>query len=71
MKNDYGLVFTFYPEQSGILCSDDKCGRPVSFMEKCFIDPQYEAIYCEACGQCVRFERKMEAKRLRVNKVEI
>jgi hypothetical protein len=63
MKSDFGLVYTFFPEQSGITCSDEKCGRPVSFMDKCFIDPMKDAIYCEACGQCVRYKRKMAQRR--------
>jgi hypothetical protein len=60
--NNYGLLLTFFPE-SGVICSDEKCGRPVQFLEKCFIDMQTQEVYCEPCGQCVRYERKMAEKR--------
>lgn len=60
---NFNLVNTYYPETSGIQCADEKCGRFVGYLEKCFIDTLKDCIYCEACGQCVRYERKMADKR--------
>ena len=60
---EYGLIETFSPHPDTQDCSDDKCGRPVSFMDKCFIDTTRGDIFCSACGVCIRYERKMEARR--------
>jgi hypothetical protein len=59
---NYGLINTFYPDVN-IKCADDKCTRYVNFMDKCFIDTQDESVYCESCGQCLRYARKMAKKR--------
>ena len=65
--NNYGLINTFYPE-SGVICSDEKCGRAVNFMDKCFIDTLKNRIFCESCGQCIRYERKMEDSRKKIQR---
>lgn len=60
---EHGLIETFSPQPDIIDCSDEKCGRPVKFMEKCFIDGTTGEIFCQSCGQCIRYERKMAARR--------
>ena len=54
---------TVSPHPEKVDCSDDKCGRPIQFMEQCFIDGTTGEIFCHSCGVCVRYERKMAARR--------
>jgi hypothetical protein len=63
IKPQYGLIETFSPHPDIVDCSDEKCGRPVKFMDKCFIDGLTGDIFCGPCGICIRYERKMAARR--------
>jgi len=64
---NYGLMKVFYPE-TNIECADEKCTRFIKFMDTCYIDTQESpAYYCESCGQCLRYERKMAEKRKKNN----
>lgn len=53
------------PESIPGSCVDSKCGRKVKDEEPCFIDTLSKNgdLYCDACGKCLRYERKMEARR--------
>ncbi len=46
-------------------CKDDKCGRMVDHEAPCFIDTWSEEgdAYCDSCGKCLRYERKMADRR--------
>ena len=46
-------------------CKDEKCGRMVAHQDPCFIDTWTENgdVYCDACGKCRRYERKMAERR--------
>jgi hypothetical protein len=46
-------------------CKDEKCGRGVAHSEPCFIDTWTEngTVYCDSCGKCIRYERKMADRR--------
>ena len=48
-----------------IRCKDFKCPRSVINKDACFIDTWSEGgdVYCDSCGKCLRYERKMEIKR--------
>ncbi len=59
----YGFINTFSPDPDPLTCSDEKCGRSILFMNKCFIDQETGYFYCEECGKCKRYERKMKLRR--------
>jgi late competence protein required for DNA uptake (superfamily II DNA/RNA helicase) len=44
-------------------CADPQCRRPIKHDEPCFIDTISGETYCDSCGRCLRYERKMETKR--------
>jgi hypothetical protein len=44
-------------------CSDRKCGRLVKNGDACFVELQSGALYCDGCGRCKRYIRKMAEKR--------
>ena len=48
-----------------VRCADHKCTRSVINKDPCFVDTWSDQgdVYCDGCGKCVRYERKMEAKR--------
>lgn len=48
---------------SSAICKDSKCGRGVVHGEPCFVDTWTEKFYCDSCGKCVRYERKMADRR--------
>jgi len=62
-RTAFGLIETFSPHPDNVECADDKCGRLVQFMEKCLIDGTVGDIFCAPCGECLRYERKMAARR--------
>ena len=62
-KIEYGLIETHSPHIDNLDCSGIKCGRPIKFMEKCFIDHEFGDLFCHSCGVCVRYERKKASQR--------
>jgi len=48
-----------------VVCSDEKCSRAVEHEDPCFIDTKSEDgdVYCDSCGKCLRYARKMESRR--------
>ena len=44
------------------VCDDIKCGRIITVGDFYFTDPE-GGIFCESCGQCIRYERKRAAQR--------
>lgn len=44
-------------------CADSHCPKIIQHEEPCFIDTISGETYCDSCGRCMRYERKMEAKR--------
>ena len=48
-----------------VVCKDSKCGRRVAHEDVCFVDTHSDNgdIYCDSCGKCLRYERKMAARR--------
>ncbi|MHA2083029.1 MAG: hypothetical protein ACXABD_04685 [Candidatus Thorarchaeota archaeon] len=62
-KIEFGLISASSPHLEITNCDAEKCGRPIKFMEKCFIDSANGAIYCNSCGVCTRYERQKAAER--------
>lgn len=67
----FGMIETFSPYPEIEDCVDEKCGRPIKFMEKCFIDQQTGDLYCVNCGVCIRYERKKAEQREKLGLPEI
>jgi len=46
-------------------CRDEKCNRMIEHEDPCFIDtwPDEGEVYCDSCGKCLRYERKMADRR--------
>lgn len=62
-KVEYGLIEAFSPYQELVDCEALKCGRPIKFMEKCFINHTDGSLFCQSCGVCIRYERKKADQR--------
>jgi hypothetical protein len=45
------------------VCTDPQCSKAIKHDEPCFVDTISGETYCDSCGRCIRYERKMEAKR--------
>ena len=53
------------PDKSPGRCDAQDCGRAIRDGEWCFIDTVSDdgSLYCDGCGKCERYARKMEKKR--------
>ena len=60
----YGVSEAFCPSEENESCRESKCGRPIKFMQKCFIDHNNGELYCNSCGLVVRYERKKAQERI-------
>ena len=70
-KIEFGLIAAFSPHTESFNCEGLKCGRPIKFMEKCYIDHKTGSLYCQSCGACIRYERKKAAERKALGLPEI
>ncbi len=59
------------PDPTPGKCSGDHCGKAIRNQESCFVDTQESdgRIYCDSCGKCLRYTRKMDDKRKNSNKL--
>lgn len=62
-KLQFGLIEAFSPHQEIVDCEALKCGRPIKFMDKCFMNAEDGSMYCKDCGICIRYERKKASQR--------
>jgi len=66
MTQQYGLKNAVWPHESRN-CDDDKCGRVIETMDRCFIE--MDNLYCDSCGKCLRYSRKKEAQRAKSERI--
>jgi len=67
MELQHGLLRIIYHGEN-LLCADEKCGRLIIDASYCFVDTINGATYCDDCGKCVRYSRKMAKQRELSNK---
>ena len=66
MNIQHNLLETKYSSQDPdevTQCQDNSCFRSIACDDPCFVDTETSTIYCEKCGQCLRYSRKKQKER--------